>query len=71
MSISDDLRKALEQARKRKTLYRIAKDSGVSWAVLQRFLSGERPTLQLETVDRIAAYLGLRRKKPTKRRKKR
>lgn len=71
MLISDDLCKALEQALKRETLYRIAKDSGVSHAVLHRFLSDDRPTLRLETVDRIAAYLGLSLKKPTKRRKKR
>ena len=71
MSISDDLYKALEKALERETLYRTAKESGVNYAVLHRFLSGERPTLRLETVDRIADYLGLKLKRPTKRRKKR
>ena len=70
MTISDDLLKALERAQKRRTLYRIAKDSRVDYAVLHRFLSGERATLRLETADRIADYLGLKLKQD-KRRKKR
>jgi len=63
MTISNDLRSELEKALERETLYRIAKGSGVNWAVLHRFLSGQRPTLRLETVDRVAGYLNLQLKK--------
>ena len=70
MTISDDLLKALERAQKRRTLYRIAKDSGVDYAVLHRFLSGERVTLRLETADRIADYLGLKLKQDRRRKKR-
>jgi hypothetical protein len=45
MTVSEQLRRELEKATTRMTLYRIAKQSGVSWRVLQRFLTGERPEL--------------------------
>ena len=52
MSITDDLREAIERRLKRETRYRIAKDSGVDFAILSRFLSGQRSP-QLDTVDRL------------------
>lgn len=36
----------------------IAKGSGVSQAVLSRFVSGER-SITLQTADKVASYLGL------------
>ena len=40
------------------TRYRIARETGIDEAALSRFMSGERG-LDLSTVDRLAAYLGL------------
>jgi transcriptional regulator with XRE-family HTH domain len=39
--------------------YRIAKDSGVSSGVLNRFMSGER-TVSLENADKLCKALGLK-----------
>ena len=41
-----------------RSLYRIAKDSGVAVAVLQRFVSGERG-LNLNTAEKICRVVGL------------
>ncbi len=41
-----------------KTVYRIAKESGVAHPVILRFLSGERD-IRLETAERLAAVLNL------------
>lgn len=41
-----------------KSRYVIAKESGVSAAQLSRFMTGERG-LSLDSVERVAAYLGL------------
>jgi plasmid maintenance system antidote protein VapI len=41
-----------------KTIYAIAQESGVSAAIIQRFLSGERG-ITLDTAGRLAQYLGL------------
>jgi hypothetical protein len=59
MTVSEQLRRELEKATRRQTLYTIAKESGVSWRVLQRFLTGERPELRTGTVDRLCEYFGL------------
>lgn len=41
-----------------KTRYRIAKDIGISQAHLSRLMSGERG-LSIDTLERLADYLGL------------
>lgn len=41
------------------TLYRIAKDSGVSFTALSRFVSGERRDIRISTAEKLAAYFGL------------
>jgi hypothetical protein len=41
------------------TLYRVAKDARVSYAVLHRFVSGKRG-LSIETLDKVCHYLGLK-----------
>ena len=56
-TISDQFRSAIIASGL--TRYAIGKAAGVDPAVTSRFVSGER-TLRLETVDRIAAVLGLR-----------
>jgi Helix-turn-helix domain len=56
-TISDRLRHAITASGL--THYAIGKAAGVDPGVISRFTTGER-TLRLETVDRIAAALGLR-----------
>jgi len=56
MSVSEQLRKACETSGL--TRYRIAKDSGVSYDALARFLNEERD-LRLATADKLADYFGL------------
>jgi plasmid maintenance system antidote protein VapI len=41
------------------TLYRVAKDSGVPYATLRRFVTGER-AITVATLDKLCAYFGLR-----------
>lgn len=55
-SISDQLRQAMQASKL--SAYRLAADSGVNVAAVLRFMSGER-SLRLESVDRLAAVLGL------------
>jgi len=57
MSISEQLRQAIEKSPE--TYYRIAKDAGIDWGTLQRFVDGSRPNIRIETVDKLCAYLGL------------
>jgi hypothetical protein len=55
-AISDQLKLAMKASGL--TPYAIAKASGVNASAIQRFLHGER-SLKLESVDKIAAALGL------------
>jgi plasmid maintenance system antidote protein VapI len=55
--VSDTLRKAVLE--RGLTLYRVAKDSGVSYAALHRFVVHKRP-VSMESLDKLCAYLGLR-----------
>lgn len=56
-SLSDRLREAIRGSGK--TVYRLAKESGVAHPIILRFLSGERD-IRLETANKLAATLGLR-----------
>jgi hypothetical protein len=40
------------------TLYRVAKDSGVNYGTLHRFMTRER-SMSLDAVEKLCAYLGL------------
>jgi hypothetical protein len=62
MNVSGQLRRA---ARRAGSVYRVAKDSGVSQPALQRFVNGGA-TLSMVNVDRLAAYLELELKPTTK-----
>jgi transcriptional regulator with XRE-family HTH domain len=53
----DAIRRAVEASGK--TRYRIAKESGVSAGQLSRLVNGERG-MTVETIERLADYLGLR-----------
>jgi hypothetical protein len=55
--VSNVLRQAVRDTGE--TLYRVSKDSGVSYAPLHRFMKGQS-ALSLGAVDRLCAYLGLR-----------
>jgi plasmid maintenance system antidote protein VapI len=56
-TVSESLRKAIIDSGE--TLYRVAKDSGVSYPTVHRFVRHQRP-ISLEAVDRLCTYLGLR-----------
>lgn len=59
-TVSAQLRTAIAAAAGRGvTRYRISKETGVEQAALSRFVRG-RQGLDLSSVDRLAAYLGLR-----------
>ena len=54
--MTDQLKQAVADSGE--TLYRVAKDSGVDYSVLLRFMADERG-ISLETAGKLAAYLGL------------
>lgn len=53
----DEIRRAVEASGK--TRYRIAKESGVSAGQLSRLVNGERG-MTVDTIERLADYLGLK-----------
>ena len=57
MAVSDQLREAIEKSGE--TQYAVAKGAGISPIVVGRFVSGERPNIRADTIDRLAGYLGL------------
>jgi transcriptional regulator with XRE-family HTH domain len=56
LAVSATLRRAIRDSGK--TLYRVAKDSGVPYATLHRFMNG-RTEVSLGSLDKLCAYLGL------------
>jgi DNA-binding phage protein len=63
MPVSKQLRDAIGA---HGTLYRVAKDSGVDYAIIRRFAAGERLP-SLETVDRLCHFFGMQLTPPTRR----
>ena len=57
MPVSEQLRKAIVAAGE--THYRIAKETGLHAIALDRFVSGERSNIRIDTVDRLCDYFGL------------
>lgn len=55
-SVSDTLRKAIKDSGL--SLYRVAKDAGIGYASLHRFMNGER-AVSLDVCDRLCESLGL------------
>lgn len=55
--MSDTLRRTIRDSGL--TIYRVAKDTGVSQASLLRFMRGER-SLRLDIADGLAEFFGLR-----------
>ena len=56
-TVSETLREEVRSCGQ--TLYRVAKDSGVTYATLHRFMAGRR-TVGSSTIDKLCAYLGLK-----------
>jgi len=60
LTVSEVLLQAIENAwANGVTSYRIGKDSSVEPATIDRFVSGERPSIRIETIDRLCEALGL------------
>ena len=57
MTVSRQLKAAIKAMDA--TFYRIAKDAGVDWGTLNRFVDGTRPNIRIETVDKLCESLGL------------
>ena len=55
-TLPDIIRKAI--VKDRRTVYRLSLDSGVSQAVLGRFMRGERD-MNLRTADKVCRAIGL------------
>ena len=61
MSLTIQLRSAIKNSGV--SLYRISKDSGVAYAVVQRFANGERQ-IKMDAADKLAAYFDMKLTKP-------
>jgi hypothetical protein len=57
LTMSETVRRAVLESNQ--TWYRVAKDSGVPYATLHRFVTSQR-AVSMETLDKLCAYLGLR-----------
>ncbi len=58
MPITDEIRRELKAAvSAERTLYRVAKDTGISWGTLNRFVGGGG--LISDHIDTLATYLNL------------
>lgn len=55
-TVSETLRKAIENSDL--TLYRVAKDAGIGYATLHRFMHGER-AVSMEVLDKLCWYMEL------------
>jgi plasmid maintenance system antidote protein VapI len=60
VDITEQLRRAIlrELRKSDMTKYMLAKDTGVNWSVIDRFVSGERG-ISLETAAKLCEYLKL------------
>jgi len=63
-SMTDQLRNAVRDSGL--SINHIAIGAGIPQPVLQRFISGERENIRLDTADRLAAYFGMRLTKACK-----
>jgi hypothetical protein len=57
LSLSETARRAVKA--RQETLYRTAKDSGVDYTNLHRFMKQRRP-ITLASFEKLCAYLGLK-----------
>ena len=61
MTLAEQLYDAIEYSGL--TRYRVAKDAGIDYMVLCRFLDEDRD-IRLSTIEKLAAYFGMRFTKP-------
>jgi len=61
-NMTDQLRNAVHDSGF--SVNHIAAGAGIPQPVLQRFISGERQNIRLDTADRLAAYFGMRLTRP-------
>jgi len=59
--VSEVLRKAVKDSGQ--SMYALSKGSGLSYAIIWRFVSGDR-TLSQNAIDQLCEYLGLELVKP-------
>ncbi len=59
MSVTDKLRRALEKRLQRETIYSVAKEAGVAYDTLHRFVHNPEQTLRSNNIDALCAYLSL------------
>ena len=59
MKVSEQLRRTIEKAAERASLYRVATDAEVDWDILNRFVTGERPELRSGTIDKLCQHFGM------------
>lgn len=57
-NIVEELR--IELNRSSKSMYRLAKDSGIPFPVLHRIAKGQRTNMTAATLEQLAAAIGLR-----------
>jgi len=56
-SVSEVLRQAITKSGE--TYYRIAKEAGIDWSILQRFMEGTRPNIRLDTIEKFCQHFRL------------
>jgi hypothetical protein len=56
-TVTESLRQAIRDTGE--TLYRVAKDSGVAYASLYRFMASQRD-ISCPNIDKLCRYLGMR-----------
>jgi len=61
-TMTDQLRAAVHDSGF--SINHIATGANIPQPVLQRFISGERQNIRLDTADRLAAYFGMRLTRP-------
>jgi DNA-binding Xre family transcriptional regulator len=59
--VTDQLRAAIQQQLddRRTTLYALAKETGLGYYTIARFVSGERPDIRASSLDALCGHLGL------------
>ncbi|MGD0384394.1 MAG: helix-turn-helix transcriptional regulator [Thermoguttaceae bacterium] len=61
MTLTTQLRNAIETSGL--SLYRIAKDADIPYAVIHRFANGERQ-IKIDAADKLANYFGMKLTRP-------
>jgi plasmid maintenance system antidote protein VapI len=57
-TLTDQLKDAVAESGL--SVYEIAKATGIPQPVLHRFVAGDRPTIRLDTAEKLATYFAMR-----------